>query len=412
MIDCDVHQNFNDVSDLLPWIDPAYRDYMLHAGFGGFDLPNYLTWIQPHGFTRGDSVPPDGGVPGSDYETMRKQLLDPLDVEYAILTGEDILSISSLPNPQLAAALATAYNRWLIDEWLPRDSRLKGSLVVATQDAERAAEEIRAFGHHPGVVQVLLPCSATTGYGHPQYHPIYEAAVEVGLPVAMHVGGEGLGINPPPTSTGYPSYYIEWHVLLIQCAMSHVVSFVCHGVFEKYPEFRVAMIEVGFTWLPTLLWRLDTDWRALRSEVPWVKWLPSETVRAQKRPIVVITSNNEKELPDAFLRRCFFHYIKFPDADTMGRIVDVHFPNIKKRLVEEALRIFFEVREVPGLKKKPSTSELLDWLKLLLNEDITPEMLRERDPRKLIPPLHGALLKNEQDVHLFERLAFLSRREV
>jgi MoxR-like ATPase len=137
-----------------------------------------------------------------------------------------------------------------------------------------------------------------------------------------------------------------------------------------------------------------------------------ERIEARERPIVVITSNNEKELPDAFLRRCFFHYIKFPDADTMSRIVDVHFPNIKKRLVEEALRIFFEVREVPGLKKKPSTSELLDWLKLLLNEDITPEMLRERDPRKLIPPLHGALLKNEQDVHLFERLAFLSRREV
>jgi MoxR-like ATPase len=137
-----------------------------------------------------------------------------------------------------------------------------------------------------------------------------------------------------------------------------------------------------------------------------------ENIKAKLRPIVMITSNNEKELPDAFLRRCFFHYITFPDADTMGRIVDVHFPGIKKRLVEEALRIFFEVREVPGLKKKPSTSELLDWLKLLLNEEMTPEQLRERDPRKLIPPLHGALLKNEQDVHLFERLAFLSRREV
>jgi MoxR-like ATPase len=137
-----------------------------------------------------------------------------------------------------------------------------------------------------------------------------------------------------------------------------------------------------------------------------------ENIKAKLRPIVMITSNNEKELPDAFLRRCFFHYIKFPDVETMHRIVDVHFPDIKKRLVEEALRIFFEVREVPGLKKKPSTSELLDWLKLLLNEDMTPEMLRERDPRKLIPPLHGALLKNEQDVHLFERLAFLSRREV
>ena len=137
-----------------------------------------------------------------------------------------------------------------------------------------------------------------------------------------------------------------------------------------------------------------------------------ETIRAKERPVVIITSNNEKELPDAFLRRCFFHYIKFPDQETMNQIVDVHFPGIKQRLVQEALRIFFEVREVPGLKKKPSTSELLDWLKLLLNEDMSPEQLRERDPRKLIPPLHGALLKNEQDVHLFERLAFLSRREV
>jgi MoxR-like ATPase len=136
-----------------------------------------------------------------------------------------------------------------------------------------------------------------------------------------------------------------------------------------------------------------------------------ETVRANRRPIVVITSNNEKELPDAFLRRCFFHYIKFPDAETMNRIVEVHYPGIKRRLVEEALRIFFEIREVPGLKKKPSTSELLDWLKLLLSEDIGPEQLRERDPRKLIPPLHGALLKNEQDVHLFEKLAFMARRE-
>ena len=136
-----------------------------------------------------------------------------------------------------------------------------------------------------------------------------------------------------------------------------------------------------------------------------------ETVRAEQRPVVIITSNNEKELPDAFLRRCFFHYIRFPDRDTMQDIVDVHFPNIKRELVREALTVFFDVRAVPGLKKKPSTSELLDWLKLLLVEDITPEMLRERDPNKLIPPLHGALLKNEQDVHLFERLAFLSRRE-
>jgi len=137
----------------------------------------------------------------------------------------------------------------------------------------------------------------------------------------------------------------------------------------------------------------------------------NETIKAKVRPIVVITSNNEKELPDAFLRRCFFHYIRFPDADTMNSIVDVHYPNIKQKLVAEALRIFYDMRKVPGLKKKPSTSELLDWLKLLMVEDIGEDALREKDPTKLIPPLHGALLKNEQDVHLFERLAFLARRE-
>jgi MoxR-like ATPase len=136
-----------------------------------------------------------------------------------------------------------------------------------------------------------------------------------------------------------------------------------------------------------------------------------ETVKAQHRPVVIITSNNEKELPDAFLRRCFFHYIRFPDRDTMARIVDVHYPNLQKTLLRDALTVFYEVRDVPGLKKKPSTSELLDWIKLLLVDDISAEALRERDPGKLIPPLYGALLKNEQDVQLFERLAFLHRRE-
>jgi MoxR-like ATPase len=134
-------------------------------------------------------------------------------------------------------------------------------------------------------------------------------------------------------------------------------------------------------------------------------------VKAKNRPIIIITSNNEKELPDAFLRRCFFHYIQFPDQETMQKIIDVHFPDIKARLVSAAMKRFYDVRSVPGLKKKPSTSELLDWLKLLMVEDIDPETIRETDQRKIIPPLHGALLKNEQDVHLFERLAFLSRRE-
>src|SRR5262245_19204229 len=135
-----------------------------------------------------------------------------------------------------------------------------------------------------------------------------------------------------------------------------------------------------------------------------------ETIKAKQRPVVVITSNNEKELPDAFLRRCFFHYINFPDRETMQQIVDVHYPEIKKELVKEAMDIFFDVRKVPGLKKKPSTSQLLDWLKLMMADDIPDEILTNRDPSKAIPPLYGALVKNEQDVHLLERLAFMNRR--
>jgi MoxR-like ATPase len=136
-----------------------------------------------------------------------------------------------------------------------------------------------------------------------------------------------------------------------------------------------------------------------------------QTIKAESRPVVIITSNNEKELPDAFLRRCFFHYIRFPERETMERIVQVHFPDVKKNLVRDALNAFFELRDVPGLKKRPSTSELLDWIKLLMSDDISAEALRAKDLKTVLPPLHGALVKNEQDVHLLERLAFLSRRE-
>jgi MoxR-like ATPase len=173
---------------------------------------------------------------------------------------------------------------------------------------------------------------------------------------------------------------------------------------DKRPVLLIDEIDKADIEFPTdLLQELD--------RMEFYVYETNETIRAEVRPIVIITSNNEKELPDAFLRRCFFHYIRFPDSETMQEIVDVHYPGIKAKLVAEALRIFYDMRKVPGLKKKPSTSELLDWLKLLMVEDIDGDMLAEKDPTKLIPPLHGALLKNEQDVHLFERLAFLARRE-
>jgi MoxR-like ATPase len=175
-------------------------------------------------------------------------------------------------------------------------------------------------------------------------------------------------------------------------------------VSEKRPVLLIDEIDKADIEFPNdLLQELD--------RMEFYVYETNETVKAHVRPIVIITSNNEKELPDAFLRRCFFHYIRFPDDDTMQKIIEVHFPKIKQRLVSEALKIFYDMRKVPGLKKKPSTSELLDWLKLLMTDDIDPDILKSKDQTKLIPPLHGALLKNEQDVQLFERLAFLARRE-
>ncbi|MEC7648250.1 MAG: MoxR family ATPase [Pseudomonadota bacterium] len=175
-------------------------------------------------------------------------------------------------------------------------------------------------------------------------------------------------------------------------------------VSEKRPVLLIDEIDKADIEFPNdLLLELD--------RMEFFVYETQETVVAKVRPIVVITSNNEKELPDAFLRRCFFHYIQFPDEETMKRIVDVHFPSIQTAVVRDALKLFYDIRDVPGMKKRPSTSELLDWIKLLMIEEIPLEVLRSNDPNKLIPPLHGALLKNEQDVQLFERLAFMARRE-
>jgi predicted TIM-barrel fold metal-dependent hydrolase len=279
VIDCDLHPQYNDIKDLIPYMDPAYRYFMEGAGFGGFDLPT-IPWLHQHGFYRNETVPDGNRLPGSDPALMIEQALDSRGglVEYAILNPEVISFVSSLPNPRLASMLATAYNRWLDETFLAADERFKASVVVATQDPALACEEIRRYADHPGFVSVMLGGGATAGYGHPKYHPIYETAQDVGMCISSHPSNEGCGIFPPMTACGHPTYYLEYHTLWPLTAMTHLVSLVAHGVFEKFPDLNFGILESGFLWLPGLLWRLDGDWKALRSEVPWVKNLPSETV--------------------------------------------------------------------------------------------------------------------------------------
>jgi predicted TIM-barrel fold metal-dependent hydrolase len=281
IIDCDVHNAWPSAEVLLPHLDPYWRDFLergeLPGGRGSFPH-GHRPWLHPEGFTRTDAIPADGSTPGSDYELMRGQLLDRYDVEYAILTGDEAIEASTLANPYFASALVRAYNDWLVEEWLPRDGRLKGSLVVAPQDPDGAAAEIRRLGGHPDLVQVLMSTGSERPYGDPFYHPIWDAAAEVGLPVAIHLGGQG-GINANPTGCGPGTFFWEVHALLCETGMGHLGSVIAHGVFERWPRMKFVMVECGVAWLPAILWRLDADYKALRKETPWLKRLPSEYAR-------------------------------------------------------------------------------------------------------------------------------------
>jgi uncharacterized protein len=276
LIDCDVHNNVPSIEVLYPYLSDHWRDYLLERGVGSLE-PNYYPAGAPLS-ARPGSAPPTGGPPGSDLDFLRRQLLDPWGVEYAILNC--LYGVQLVHNEDWAAAMAWAVNDWQIAEWLDKEPRLRASIVVPTQNPEMAAEEIDRLGEHPGFVQVLLLVRTEMPLGKRHYWPIYEAAERHGLVIGIHAGGSP---GNPITPVGWPSSYIEDYVSLAQAFQTQLVSLVSEGIFAKFPGLRVALIEGGFTWLPSLMWRFDKNWKGLRREVPWVDRLPSQIIHEHVR---------------------------------------------------------------------------------------------------------------------------------
>ncbi|MDQ1912677.1 amidohydrolase family protein [Paenibacillus sp. GD4] len=356
IIDCDIHAgSFSDeVMDYLPRV---YREQIKTFGWR---LPSqnamYLNGTGK-GVKQDESFPKEGGS-ASYLKYFQTNFLEKYNIEYGILTGTGSYSIQTSPDADYAAAVCSAYNNYGIDKLLSQDERIKGSILIPKQDPILSAQEIDRVGSNPDMVQVIVANGAEKPYGNRFYHPIYEACVRNELPFAIHVSMEGIGINPAPTGAGQVSHYIEYRAARAQIMATHLASFIFEGVFEKFPTLKVVMIEAGTLWIAPLLWRLDQDWKALRSQTPWVKEPPSEYYRKHFR-----VTSQPIELPPK--PSMFLPMLEAINADTNLMFATdfphwdfdsptLAFPKLDEQLWE---RIFYQnAAELYGLPQRRSES--------------------------------------------------------
>lgn len=290
IVDCDVHNAFDSIEVLIPYLTERWRDTVASGALYQIGFP----YSYPMD-SRRDAGPAIGKAAGSDLDLLKKQLLNEYDISNAILTGPNFGPNAIEVQHELGSALASAYNDWLIANWLDKEDRLRGSALINANDPDGAVREISRIAAHPRIVQIgIIPLSR--GCGEPFYHPIYQAAQNHDLVIGIHIG--------PNTTTaiGQPPYFIEWRTCLSQHVQTQLVSLIAHGVFEKYPRLRVTLIEGGWTWLPSLLWRFDMNYKALHSEVPWLRRRPSEYIhdhiRLTTQPTEEITTQEFLHLLD------------------------------------------------------------------------------------------------------------------
>lgn len=281
VVDTDVHHGIGDKSDLYPYLSQTYRERLEDYGMGGGGglYANNGGKLGRRADTLDPNDAKDKTATATNVENLRVKLLDEAGVDIAILTGSSVYNVSGSTDIEYGSALCRAFNDFTIEHWLSADPRFRFAMAICTQDPAGAAAEIERIGDHPGVVAVLMPCAATRPFGHRFYRPIHEACARHNLAIALHFGGEGGGVNPPPTAAGYPTHYIESRLARPSFYQVHLASFIFEGVFELFPRLKVAMLESGFAWVPAYRWRMDSDWKGLRYQTPWVQRLPSEYLR-------------------------------------------------------------------------------------------------------------------------------------